>query len=311
MDWSNESYVRVYTRDTTTWKLMDWRARTVLLHLFRKVDRAGVLDVGSDGVFGLAAVLELPLEVVEPGIAQLVTARGNAEPTVVSTGTSYVLPRFLEAQEASQSDRQRKRASRDRRRTEALTQSRNVTASGTLVTSGHENVGGVTLSSAVLSSAPEDLPPARAIPPSTKPVLDASTREEREALRKELLLDLNEARQAVAAEIGVEHRPLLAQDPGERALALLITQSSGDHERIAADARHAIAVASAEAIRDRSLRWLTGVIFEERNYRRLVGATVSEARRSRAGPRREERPKTLRYTSKDPEPDLSYDPNKS
>lgn len=131
----------------------------------------------------------------------------------------------------------------------------------------------------------ENLPPARAIPPSTEPVLDPSTLPERQALRKELLTELNEARQAVAAEIGVEHRPLLAQDPGERALAMLITASSGDHARVAADARHAIAVASAEAVRDRSLQWLTGVIFEERPYRRLVGMTVEEARRQRAGPR--------------------------
>lgn len=94
LDWANERYVRVYTRDTTTWKLCDWRARTVLLHLFRKVDRSGVLDVGDDGVAGLAAVLELPLEeIVEPGIAQLVK-RG----TVEHGNGAYVIPNFIEAQ---------------------------------------------------------------------------------------------------------------------------------------------------------------------------------------------------------------------
>lgn len=96
LDWSNERYVRLYTRDTATWKLVDWRARTVLLHLLRKVDRAGVLDVGDDGELGLAAVLELPLEeVVEPGIAQLVK-RGTVE---VAAG-GYVIQNFTKAQTA-------------------------------------------------------------------------------------------------------------------------------------------------------------------------------------------------------------------
>lgn len=131
MDWSNERYVRVYTRDTTTWKLLDWRARTVLLHLFRKVDRAGVLDVGEDGLFGLAAVLELPMEVVEPGIEQLARSRGQSAPTVARTATAFVLPRFLEAQEAAMSDSQRKRESRSRRRDLALKPSHGVTGCDT------------------------------------------------------------------------------------------------------------------------------------------------------------------------------------
>lgn len=147
LDWSNERYVRLYTRDTATWKLVDWRARTVLLHLLRKVDRAGVLDVGDDGELGLAAVLELPLEeVVEPGIAQLVK-RG----VVVNSGTAYLLPNFLAAQEAVASDRQRQRDARDRRRAATMTAaaerdqaSRNVTGESRSVTERHAESRGVT-----------------------------------------------------------------------------------------------------------------------------------------------------------------------
>lgn len=147
LDWSNERYVRLYTRDTATWKLIDWRARTVLLHLLRKVDRAGVLDVGDDGELGLAAVLELPLEeVVEPGIAQLVK-RG----VVVNSGTAYLLPNFLAAQEAVASDRQRQRDARDRRRAATMTAaaerdqaSRNVTGESRSVTERHAESRGVT-----------------------------------------------------------------------------------------------------------------------------------------------------------------------
>jgi hypothetical protein len=115
MDWSNERYVRLYTRDTVTWKLFDWQARSVLMHLLRKVDRSGVLDVGDDGIEGAAAVLELPLGLVEAGMPQLI-ARG----TVVSIAGRYVLPNFLEAQEAPQSDAMRAREHRARRRAEAL-----------------------------------------------------------------------------------------------------------------------------------------------------------------------------------------------
>jgi len=126
MDWANERWVRVFTRDTVSWKLCDWRAHTTLLHLFRKVDRAGVLDVGDDGIAGLAAVLELPIEVVELGIEQLTRAGNGRLPTVVFSGASYVIPNFIEAQETPQSDPQRTRESRARRRDVASLVSRNV-----------------------------------------------------------------------------------------------------------------------------------------------------------------------------------------
>ena len=115
MDWSNERYVRVYTRDTTTWKMLDWRARTLLLHLIRKVDRAGVLEVGEDGLEGVAAMVELPLEIVEEGLAQLV-----ARKTIVSANGAVVLPNFMPAQEATSSDAQRKRDQRERHRATAM-----------------------------------------------------------------------------------------------------------------------------------------------------------------------------------------------
>lgn len=182
MDWSNERYVRVYTRDTTTWKLMDWRGRCVLQLLMRKVDRAGVLDVGHDGVLGLAAVLELPLELVEAGIAQLTTSRGGL-PTVVDTGTAYVLPNFIEAQEAPSSDPQRKRESRARRRDRSLAASRNLLLTDSArqdEPSGHEtgheqddNAEPVTPIRSVPSRSDPDqnlsLAGAHAIPPSTEP----------------------------------------------------------------------------------------------------------------------------------------------
>jgi len=159
LDWANERYVRVYTRDTTTWKLCDWRARTVLLHLFRKVDRSGVLDVGDDGVAGLAAVLELPLEeIVEPGIAQLVK-RG----TVERTADAFVLPNFIEAQEMPASDAQRQRVQREKRRADKRNRDGGVTNRDALVTTGH--------------ATSRDVTPNRTVPIRSEPCLAEPERE--------------------------------------------------------------------------------------------------------------------------------------
>lgn len=125
MDWSDERWVRVYTRDTASWKLLGWQARTVLLHMFRKVDRAGVIDDGGEGSDGLAAALDLPPDVTCHGLSQLVT-RG----IVVSRGDQHVIPNFLAAQTATTSDAERQRKSRETRRanvTHRDSESRSVT----------------------------------------------------------------------------------------------------------------------------------------------------------------------------------------
>ena len=138
MDWSDERWVRVYTRDTASWKLLGWQARTVLLHMFRKVDRAGVIDDGGEGSDGLAAALDLPTDVTSHGLSQLVT-RG----IVVSRGDQHVIPNFLAAQTAPTSDAERQRKSREIRRASVTGRdggSQNVTerhAVSHAVTDGH------------------------------------------------------------------------------------------------------------------------------------------------------------------------------
>lgn len=301
MDWSNERYVRVYTRDTTTWKLLDWRGRVVLSLLIRKVDRAGVLDVGHDGVLGLAAVLELPIDIVEPGIGQLVIARGGAQPTVVDTGTAYVLPNFLEAQEAPSSDPQRKRESRARHRDRALAMSRKLLPAGADDRSGHETgryrdeiAEEVTPCLAVPSrsdpSRDQDLPPARAIPPSPAPAPRAPmpavdpALAHRQSLRLAIWSELAAAREAVATELKLPagDRKLMAFDPGERALGTRLADARNETELelIAQQARKAIAVIAAEARASRSVEWLTGSVFEsDKSWRRAIGKSLEDAKR--------------------------------
>ena len=158
LDYANERFVLLYTRDTTTWKLLDWEARAVLMFLLRKVDRAGVLDVGGEGIEGLAAVLEVPADVVDRAMPKLVSKQ-----TVASTGSAFVLPNFLEAQETPRSDKQRQRDSRDRRRSIAL--SRNVTIESRNVTDGHEMGPNVTRG----HTASQPVTPTQTDPTQPKP----------------------------------------------------------------------------------------------------------------------------------------------
>lgn len=153
MNWADERYVRVYTRDTPTWLMLPWQARACFPLICRKCDRAGVIDMGSEGLEGLAVTIGLPLEVVQPGVEGL-AKKG----TVELTATTLVIPKFIEAQETPQSDVARKRAEREKRRDTARSDvtkrddpSQNVTKShepSRAVTSGHAESRGVTPSRA-------------------------------------------------------------------------------------------------------------------------------------------------------------------
>lgn len=145
MDFTNEAYVRVYKRDTTTWRRLGWEGQCTLMQLLRKVDRAGVIDIDDlDPAEACAMHTGGPIEFVREGVTRMLSL-GVAE----HRGTSLVFPRFLEAQESSKSDRQRQRESRERRRDQARSEpSQNVTES-------HAESQPVTLCSAVLCSNSE------------------------------------------------------------------------------------------------------------------------------------------------------------
>lgn len=111
MRFEDERYVRLYTRDTTTWLMLPWQSRAILPQILRKVDRAGILDLGADGLEALSAHIQFPLEVVEAGMPELLR-RG----VLVMRDDVLLWPKFIEGQEAKQSDRARAKASRERAR---------------------------------------------------------------------------------------------------------------------------------------------------------------------------------------------------
>jgi len=133
----------------------------------------------------------------------------------------------------------------------------------------------------------EDPPaPARATPAVLAAGPVAGDLELRQAARAMLWRELGDLRRTIAAELGLDVRPLLAQDPGERELALRLAEvGSGGLQDAIANARHVMAMAAAEARRPPgSVQWLTGVMFEARSWRRALGMTLADARR--AGPKR-------------------------
>jgi hypothetical protein len=141
MNWADERYIRVYTRDTGDLLVMGWEGRAVLWELMRKLDRAGVLDLGSD-LEVLPELLRMPHDVCMTGFERL-RSRG----VVQVNGKFIVMPNFLAAQEAKQSDKQRQEESRAKRRDLAHAKDAGVTIRDGVsqnVTDGHENGQNVT-----------------------------------------------------------------------------------------------------------------------------------------------------------------------
>lgn len=124
LDYSNERYVRIYTRDTMTWKLLGWEGQTVLCLLARKFDRAGLLEGVTDGE-DVAVMLDggFPVDVAERGLSKLLRKdKKTGESVLVLTERGLYWPKFMDAQETPKSDAQRQRESREKRKADAASQ---------------------------------------------------------------------------------------------------------------------------------------------------------------------------------------------
>ena len=117
MDWENEPYIRVYTRDTADSLAMGWEGRHVFREIKCRASRAGVLDIVDPDV--IADLIRTPRDIVRTGLRRLLERQcvviGSLKGKPV-----LVIPNFIEAQEANQSDRQRKKEQRARQRDLAL-----------------------------------------------------------------------------------------------------------------------------------------------------------------------------------------------
>lgn len=125
MDWPNETYVRLYTRETDDDLALPWEALALWHRMLTKFDRAGVIAT-KRGARGLAAVVRIP-----PGVVERVLPELLADGRLKEFDGGYLAPNFIAAQEASKSDKQRQRESRERRR---------ANAGGATVTGRDENI---------------------------------------------------------------------------------------------------------------------------------------------------------------------------
>jgi hypothetical protein len=151
MNWSDERYVRLFTRDTVTWLRWSFETRAVFSLLLRKVDRSGVLETGrGDKAEALALTLMAPIETCRKALSEL-TACG----TVALGDASLVIPRFIEAQECRMSDAARQKESREKRAVAKL-QNHNDACH----TPSHDVTAGHAVSHAVTPAVP-----SRAVPP--------------------------------------------------------------------------------------------------------------------------------------------------
>lgn len=114
MDFSDESYVRLYTRKTLTSKLLGVEGRVVLRMMIDEFDAAGIFAIRGDAAQCIAAITELPLEWVRVGLERLIETE-----TWIVTPRSITWPTYEEAQNCTRSDRIRKREYRRRRTDES------------------------------------------------------------------------------------------------------------------------------------------------------------------------------------------------
>ena len=131
MDFSNESYVRLYVRDTTTWLRLGWDGQAVLTQVLRKMDMAGVMDIGDMKPWEAVVVhCRAPEGAAQAGMKACLDLGVFAH-----AGRQLVAPNFRAAQEAVKSDKTRQKESRERRRLGAMSQ---------IVTEGHAESQDVT-----------------------------------------------------------------------------------------------------------------------------------------------------------------------
>lgn len=154
--WSDERYVRLYSRDTADWLALSWQARGLLALLLRAVDRSGVLGLGKAGREGVAMILRAPWGELAGPLEELL-----ADGCVLlrDDGRELVVRNFVTAQNAPASDKVRQAAARERRNggTPSHTESRAVTES-------HAPSRHVTEENPVISALSHA--PSRAVTPS-------------------------------------------------------------------------------------------------------------------------------------------------
>lgn len=203
MEWTNERYVRLYTRDTDDWLVLSWQAKALFPLILRKVDRSGFLST-KRGPVGIAAQTGVPIDVVTIGLLDLLR-----DGSVTECDGGYLLPNYIDAQEAPQSDAQRQKEHRERLRDRK--RSHNVTGES-------QNVGKPSL---------QPSQPSQPNQPSNLAVaLRSAAAESREDLLSLGAIDLAVAANlAITAKFGEQTNPLQASNGKTHSLTEIVVNA--------------------------------------------------------------------------------------
>lgn len=120
MNWAEEKFVKLFTRDTPTWLAWPWQARAMAPLLLRKLEGEGRLAVGRlEPARAAALTIGLPIEVVEAGLPAMLD-----DGTLELRDDGLWWSKFEEAQESRKSDALRQREQRAKQRRDSSTPTR-------------------------------------------------------------------------------------------------------------------------------------------------------------------------------------------
>lgn len=119
MKWGAERWVKLYTKDTATWRRWRWEGQCVFMQLLRKVDYDGRVDLDGMEPWEVVSVLSdgMPEDVCRRGLDALVRTK-----TLVVTDAHIELQNFREAQDAKATGAERQRRHRERKKSQEVTE---------------------------------------------------------------------------------------------------------------------------------------------------------------------------------------------
>lgn len=286
MDWSNEPYVRVYTRETDDDLSLSWEARALWDRLMTKFDRSGLVET-KRGPRGLAAITRIPAVVIERVLPELL-----ADGRLVEVAAGYMAPNFIAAQEAKKSDKLRQKESRDRRRAQNLDP--DVTIRDENPGERHERSHGVTLCSADPDplQCPAELPapPPPPVPSyPTSQIHNPRTKLNHDTWQYAAMKHMELVSGGLSGSMPWPAMPAGApmHDLVER-VRECVDQANGDVSKAAVVLRRRIDVAIAESKREGHLKWFTpSRLWDSKSFYRAIEISPEDAakpRPPRAGP---------------------------
>lgn len=113
MNWQDERWIKLYTRDTGDWLFLSFDAQALFLMLLRKVDRHGRLALGKRGTDAIPQIVGH----VQPEAVTRVTGALAVlieDGCVVVKGEHLIIPNFEDAQEALTSNAERQRRHKEK-----------------------------------------------------------------------------------------------------------------------------------------------------------------------------------------------------